>query len=409
MATFTPGNPIETADPFIPVEGLPVGAHTFQLVVVDDSGNPSLPAFVKVEVNKADDGRVDPKVTLVRKLATPVDADHDPFGKELWVSANGPINAPAPTAFAQAISLEERRVVASVPIPARAGDIAVSRNPDRRVGLVANPGARSATVISLSQREVLHVFQLKADPDGVAVTADGTRGLAAIPATGQVIVFDLVEFRVLGELEVGRLPSKFRLAQQSRLAFVNCLGTGEIVGIDIRKPAVVGRFPVGGGAGSQPVQFTVTEGGFPVWTANQAAASATEALSAAKIHDIPLDFKPGCIATDAEGKRAYLAGPDSERLAFIESGVGEAKFQRLIAPCTGYKGVAATREGNLVGVVHPLKQAASFLRGETLSLRSIVDGLKAPTRIMVTDDEAFFCVLDSGGNAVALVEIPGLV
>lgn len=407
MATFTPGISVETPDPFIPVEGLPPGSHTFRLVVVDESGNVSLPADAKVVVKQPDE-RVDPKVTLVRKLASPVDADHDPFGKELWVSANGPATAPAASAFAQAISLPEGRVVASVSIPARAGDIAVSRSADRRVGLVANPGARSATLISLSQREVLRVFQLKADPDGVAVTEDGTRGLVAIPATGQVIVLDLVEMRVLGELEVGRLPSKFRLAQQSRLAFVNCLGTGEIVGIDIRKPAVVGRFAVGGSADSRPVQFTVGESGFPVWTANQSAASASNALSATKIHDIGLDFKPGCVASDAAGKRAYLAGPDSGRLAFIEAEADKARFQDLIAPGAGYKGVATTREGNLVGVVHPQKQVASILRGGELRLRAIVEGLQSPSRILATDDETFFCVLDPGGNSVALVEIAGL-
>jgi hypothetical protein len=35
MAIFTPGAPVETAEPFIPVEALPPGAHTFSLVVVD--------------------------------------------------------------------------------------------------------------------------------------------------------------------------------------------------------------------------------------------------------------------------------------------------------------------------------------------------------------------------------------
>ena len=169
MATFTPGNPIETSVPTIPVEGLAPGSHVFRLVVVDEGGNESLPAFAKVNVNPPDE-RIEPKVDFIRKLAEPVDADHDPFGKEIWVSANL-----QEAAFAQAVSLPERRLAASVKLPGRAGDIAVSRNPDRRIGLVACLGASSVAVIGLAQREVLNIFRVKADPDGVAVTEDGTR------------------------------------------------------------------------------------------------------------------------------------------------------------------------------------------------------------------------------------------
>lgn len=401
MATFTLGTPIETADPIIPVEGLAPGSHVFRLVVVDEGGNESLPAFAKVNVN-APDERIEPKVDFIRELAEPVDADHDPFGREIWVSANL-----QDAAFAQAISLPERSMSASLKLPGRAGDIAVSRNPDLRIGLVACHGANSVAVIGLTQREVLNIFRVKADPDGVAVTADGTRGLAAIPATGQVIVFDLVEFRVVGELEIGPLVSKFRLAQQSRLAFVNCIGTGEIVGIDIRKPAVVGRFKLEGGPDAVPVQFTVTDAGFPVWAACQGIGSAGLALSATKIGNIKLDFKPAGVAAEESGKRAYFVGPESIRLARTEADGGVNHFD-LIAPGGAYKGVACTKDGNLVAAVHPLKQCASVLRGSGLVLRAIVEGLKDPTRIILTDEEDLFCILDTGGRTVALVDIPSL-
>ena len=350
MAVFIPGVPVETADPQITVEGLPPGAHNFRLVVADEDGNLSEAAFARITVNPKDE-RIDPKVIRVEKLAQPFDADHDPIGKELWVSANEPATAAGSGAFAMAISLADGKLAGSVAVPARAGDIAVSRTADRRVGLVANPGARAATVIGLGQRERLKVFQLKDDPDGVAVSPDGTRGLVAIPATGQVIVLDLIEFRVLGELEVGRLPSKIRLAQAGKLAFVNCLGTGEIVGIDVRKPAVVGRFAVGGGGQSLPVQFTATEAGFPVWTADQQAAMASFSASASKVRDIRLDLRPGAVAADEGGKRAFLAGPESDRLAICSADSDQAVFAQMPAPAGGYKSVAALRDGSLAATI----------------------------------------------------------
>jgi DNA-binding beta-propeller fold protein YncE len=411
MAIFTPGAPVETTDPFIPVEALPPGGHTFRLVVVDEAGNESLPAFARLEVTRKD-GLVDPKVTTVQKLASPADADHDAFGKELWVSANGPVSAANAAAFAIAISLPEGEVIATVPIPARAGDIAVSRNPDRRVALVANAGARSVTLVSIADRKVEFVFRLKDDADGVAVTPDGKVGVVAVPSTGQVIVLDLGEHAVLAEIDVGRSPSKVKIAQQGRIAFVNCVGDGNIAGIDLRRFTIVGRFLAGGSEISAPVDFTVTAAGFPAWTANAGSrngnGSASAALSATRVNDIPLKFRPASVAADEEGKRGYLVGPEADALAFTEADAQEAKTLGMPANAGGYRSLAATRDAAFLAVVHPEKESASFYLGPEPRLRAVLRGLKAPARVIATDDGEFFCVLDPAGNTLSLVEIAGL-
>lgn len=51
MAKFVIGQPITTTTPEVVVDaGLKTGAHRFQLVVVDSSGNTSKPAEVVVQV-----------------------------------------------------------------------------------------------------------------------------------------------------------------------------------------------------------------------------------------------------------------------------------------------------------------------------------------------------------------------
>jgi len=55
MATFLPGQPIATSDASIevtvsPASPLAPGRHRFQLVVVDDSGNESVPSIAEVVV-----------------------------------------------------------------------------------------------------------------------------------------------------------------------------------------------------------------------------------------------------------------------------------------------------------------------------------------------------------------------
>jgi hypothetical protein len=53
VATFVPGRPITTEQPFIDVDaGLSVGTHRFQLVVVDAQGNRSVPDVQTVIISR---------------------------------------------------------------------------------------------------------------------------------------------------------------------------------------------------------------------------------------------------------------------------------------------------------------------------------------------------------------------
>ena len=53
MATFVPGRPITTDQPFIDVDaGLSVGTHRFRLVVVDAQGNQSAPDIQTVTITR---------------------------------------------------------------------------------------------------------------------------------------------------------------------------------------------------------------------------------------------------------------------------------------------------------------------------------------------------------------------
>jgi len=79
MAVFKPNVPVTQAEPVVKVEvsrenPLPIGANRFRLVVVDDQGNPSEPAFLEVivlaptdptavlDVVNADGRRIEPQV-----------------------------------------------------------------------------------------------------------------------------------------------------------------------------------------------------------------------------------------------------------------------------------------------------------------------------------------------------------
>ncbi len=88
MATFIPGQPISTQAPTVevtvtPTSPLPPGRHRFQLIVVDDSGNQSVPNVAEVIV--VDDQRPTAVLDAPRTV---------PFGSSFTLSGTRSFDLP---------------------------------------------------------------------------------------------------------------------------------------------------------------------------------------------------------------------------------------------------------------------------------------------------------------------------
>ena len=96
MAEFKVNVPVAQADPVVKVESspdlpIPLGVNRFRLIVVDDAGNESEPAFLNVIV------RDDDKPTAVLQMVDDAGAVIDPvvsFGKTFILSADKSADAP---------------------------------------------------------------------------------------------------------------------------------------------------------------------------------------------------------------------------------------------------------------------------------------------------------------------------
>ena len=75
MPRFEPGISITTREPTIVVDpGLPAGSHTFRLVVVDSSGNTSVPVEMTITVQRpVVVGPVRPSVEVIRPGLPPIE------------------------------------------------------------------------------------------------------------------------------------------------------------------------------------------------------------------------------------------------------------------------------------------------------------------------------------------------
>ena len=116
MASFTVNTPISTDTPTITVEGLLPGAHRFQLVVKDESGNLSQAATVDVKVLPPS------PATFTVKVSQPQAVKHDPVANELWVLSMG--QAASAAGQVSVVNVSTRAVTDSIAVGAAPADIA---------------------------------------------------------------------------------------------------------------------------------------------------------------------------------------------------------------------------------------------------------------------------------------------
>ena len=89
MPVFTVNKPVNQTDPLVkvdvtPASPLPLGLNRFQLVVIDDAGNPSEPTFLNVIVR--DTERPTAVLEIVDAAGKAIDASV-PFGTSFILSA----------------------------------------------------------------------------------------------------------------------------------------------------------------------------------------------------------------------------------------------------------------------------------------------------------------------------------
>jgi len=70
---------------------------------------------------------------------------------------------------------------------------------------------------------------------GTASTTDGRWLLVTMPSASQVAVVDLKQMKVVKTVPVGARPVEILLRPDQPIAYVSCMGAGEVAVIDLNK------------------------------------------------------------------------------------------------------------------------------------------------------------------------------
>jgi uncharacterized protein (TIGR03437 family) len=174
---------------------------------------------------------------------------------------------------------------------------------------VANFGSNSVTVIDTSSNTVIYTIAVGTQPNGIAITPDGTRAYVA-NGGGDVWVLATSNNAVLAKVMVGGYPSGIAITPDGTRAYVTRDNANSVWVIDTSSNTVTARIAVG----TAPGGVAITPDGTRAYVTNVGGVAGGGSVSVIDTSSNTVTATvsvpgPVGVAITPDGTRAYVASP----------------------------------------------------------------------------------------------------
>jgi len=251
----------------------------------------------------------------------------------------------------------------------------------------ADKGADGIGVVDLSTLKLLKVLRGVSDPEQLAVSADGKRLFVASEDTGQAIVLDAGDGRVLAKLAVGGEPEGVTLAPGGRHVYVSSEEDHQIAVIDTATSRVVSTLQVG-----QRPRFTVfSDDGAQAFVSaeNDGTISVIDAKALKVSRTIKLQgalTRPVGMVVSHDGKRLYTVTGRGRNLLELEIATG--KVLRTVEVGPRPWGVALSPRGDVLYTANGNSNDVSVVDAASFKVLSRIPAGDSPWGAIVVHQHA---------------------
>ena len=286
------------------------------------------------------------------------------------------------------------------------GPVATVASRDGTLLFVANADAKQVAVVSTADRKVVASIEVPATPTAFALSADGQRLYVACAAPKSTIcVVDTAARKVVGTIPAGHTASGLALSPDGKRLYVCNRFNNDVSVIDVIAGKEIARVPVV----REPLGATVTLDGRALFVINQlplARADTGDTAAAVTVIDAAAAEQagPSKNATAAiplpNGSSSVLGlclSPDGKLLLVTHI------LSRYQMPTTQLdRGWMNTNALSIIDV-----QARKYVN--TVLLDDIDRGAANPWGVGMTADGRFICVTHAGTQELSVINAPGLL
>lgn len=219
----------------------------------------------------------------------------------------------------------------------------VALSADQTRLLVSSAKTPYVYLVDVSGGNKLARFDVGDTPQGVAISPDGSIGLAVGAADGVVVVINMHQAKVIKTLTVGKKPHNVRFTADGARAYVTLQGEGKVAVIDVKQRQVINEFATPGI--DYPHNLDLSADGKVLWIRGFASKVAAVRLADKKVLAvIPVGASHAGI--DVIPHSHYVAtgaiGGDSVNIIDAKN----FKVVRKIKVGQGSHGIRANRDGS---------------------------------------------------------------
>lgn len=225
----------------------------------------------------------------------------------------------------------------------------VAFTPDGSRAYVANEaGGGSVAIVYTGSRTVAATIPLLGEPSQVAVTPDGKYVLVTRSAVNRVSVISVATNAQVAEVEVGVNPQGIAVSTDGTRAYVANQDDGTVTTIQINSAAgIFSREAAAIPVGAQP-RWVATAPNLPsqAYVGNYAANSVSVIGGLTVVGSVPGVASPTGIASAADGKTVYAASRSGNSLLAINPNSLNVTGSTSLAPATEPESVAVAPDGS---------------------------------------------------------------
>jgi YVTN family beta-propeller protein len=254
----------------------------------------------------------------------------------------------------------------------------VAVTPDGSKVYVTNQNDGTVSVIATASNTVTATITVGSSPIGVAVTPDGSKVYVANAVSGTVSVIATASNTIIGSLiTVGASPFGMAVTPDGSKVYVANNGSGTVSVIATASNTVIGS-PIT--VGTHPLGVAVTPDGSKVYVANNGSgtvsviATATNTVIASPI---TVGTNPFGVAVTPDGSKVYVANAGSGTVSVIATATNTVTGSPITTGGTDPFGIAVTPDGSKAYVANAISNTVSVI---ATASNTVVDTITVGTQ-----------------------------
>jgi len=271
------------------------------------------------------------------------------------------------------INTQTNTVVESIPVGSQPQGVAVS--PDGSRVYVTDQESSMVSVINTSTNAVIANINVDSSPAGIVVSLDGSKIYVTSSVFNNVDVISTVTNTILAKIPVGGLPNGIIISPDGSKVYVANGYTSDISVINTATNTVEINFSVGSG----PTNLAITPDGKFIYVSNSGEYTAGNTVSVVStatyqiVSTITVGFGPGGIAVSPDGSRVFVINDDNISVINTATNLVVATIAVGDRPV----GVAFTSDGSSAYVTNEFSNNVSVINTSTNTVIATV-GTEAP-------------------------------